>query len=596
MSFLINILIAVIVLAVLGVASYNYIAETLRSLSEKLNLGRFTGGKKNYGALGEIFYQYHHKSAQEWADATIAAGGETLSIAKNQLLEHINGEPASWGAITPEAIKTLAAFEDSDMNTTLRSVLKTCKRIWQKYIISSQCYEAACESIIKLDKDSAINILKEEIEKRPIDNDDITICIINSFKAFPEEEDISSLFTKILVETKETYKTRSHAVNIAESTRSEEEAHKAFIDAIKEFATDTSRVMTNDDSKIFEQLFNLATHSMDEETFDLIVKCCTSPHLSNIAIKSLDLIIKSSIDEFSPENLYMLINLATDEQGQVANTLANVRKLSADEKNLCSYIDHSNKESFDKSSANYENGGKALAIPREVDDVYEKLKDAFKIISSQRQGGHNCGISLTGLADKEKLYLARALAAEKKLSFIYVVYEEIAHSAVASKELLEVVSEHKPCIIYFDDMGSLLGGQHDNFTKNLKQLLADKMVFIIGTINQDADITESGSSSLFAGHAELQALFPQAVQITIYQDAEKNTILKSKLSSLQSGREAEKWESFNILKPSSEMTPFEFEKFLTKYFRASLLVHGKLIEVSEFERLDGLSFPNRGDL
>ncbi len=595
MSFLINILIAIIVLAVLGIASYNYIAEVFKSLSEKLGLDRFIG-KKNYGTLGEIFYQYHHKSAQEWADATIAAGGETVTIAKNQLLEHINGEPASWGAITPEAIKILAEFEDSSISTTLKTVLRTCKRIWQKYVISEQCYEAACESIIKLDKDIAKTILKEEIEKRPLDNNDITICIINSFKVFPEEEDISPLFTKILVETKETYKTRSHAINIAESTRSEEEAHKAFIGAIKEFATDPARVMSSDDIKIFEQLFNLSTHSMDEETFDLIIKCCTTPHLSKIAIKSLDLIIRSSVDEFSPENLYMLINLATDEQGQVANTLANIRKLTAEEKAICFYIDHSNKQPFKKSSANFESQTKTFPIPREVDDAYEKLKDAFRAISSQRQGGHNGGIALTGLADKEKLYLARALAAEKKLSFVYVAYEELAHSAVASKELLEVVSEHKPCLVYLDSIGTLLGGQHDSFTQNLKQLLADKMVFIIGTVGEEADINENGCSVLFTTNTELQSLFPKAVQITACQDSQKNTILTSKLGTLQAGREADKWESFDILKPSSEMTPFEFEKFLTKYFRASLLVHGKLIEVSEFERLDGQNFPNRGDL
>ncbi len=595
MSVLINILIAVIVLAVLGVASYNYIAETLKSLSEKLNLGRFTGGKKNYGALGEIFYQYHHKSATEWAEATIAAGGESVLIAKNKLLEHINGEPASWGAITPEAIKILAEFEDGDINTTLKSVLKTCKRVWQKYVISSQCYEAACESIIKLDTNSAKTILKEEIEKRPLDNDDITICIINSLKVFPEEEDIASLFTKILVETKETYKVRSHAANVAESTRSEEEAHRAFVDAVKEFANDATRVMSVDDIKIFEQLFNLATHKMDVETFDLIIKCCTSPHLSKVAIKSLDMIIKSSVDEFSPENLYMLINLATDALNQVANSLSSIRNLSAEEKNLCFYTDHPKKEPFDKSSANYEAKTKALAIPKEVDDFYDKFKNAFRIISSQRQEGHNGGIALTGTADKEKLYLARAIAADKKLSFIYAAYEEVAHSGVASKELLETVSEHKPCIVYLDNMGSLLGGQHDNFTKNLKQLLADKMVFIIGAINEEADIKENGCSELFTT-TELQSLFPQAVQITACKDSQKNTTLMSKIGMLQAGREADKWEQMNILKPSSDMTPFEFEIFLTKYFRASLLVHGKLIDSSEFEKLDAQTFPNRGDL
>ena len=72
--------------------------------------------------------------------------------------------------------------------------------------------------------------------------------------------------------------------------------------------------------------------------------------------------------------------------------------------------------------------------------------------------------------------------------------------------------------------------------------------------------------------------------------------MTSKLDKLQPGREGEKAEQFNILKPSKDMAPFEFEKFLTKYFRASLLVHGLLIEINEFEKLDAQNFPNRGDL
>ncbi len=595
MSLLINILIAVIVLGVLIVACYNYISETLKSLSEKLNLDRFLGGKKNYGSLGEIFYNYRHKNAQEWADATIAEGGESLMIAKNQLLDHISGEPANWGAITPEAIKIVAAFEDSEMNKTLRIVLKTCKKMWKKYVISEQCYEAACESIIRLDPESAKSILKEEIEKRPIDNENVTICIINSFKAFDEEDDISALFTKIFVESKETYKVRSHAVNIAETTRSKEEAHRAFVDAIKEFAMHPDREMSNDDTKIFEQLFNLATHKMDEETFDLIVKCCTCPHLAKTAIRSLDLIIKSSVDEFSPENLYMLINLATDEQNQIANTLAAVRKLTAEEKSLCFYADPNKIDSFDKSTASYESKTKAFAIPKEINNEFEQAKNALKEIIAKRKDGHNGGILFSGNANNEKLYVARALAADKKLSFIYGAYEDLISSAVAAKEFNDTINDHKPCLIYLDGAAPLLKNSHDSFSKSLKQLLTDKMVYMTSSVSEEADINEEGCSTL-CSNAELKSLLPLAVQISICTEAHKNSVLMNKLGSLQAGREADKWEQFQILKPSSEMSPFEFEKFLTKYFRASLLVHGQLIESSEFEKLDAQNFANRGDL
>ena len=596
MSPLINLLIGAIAIIMLVVASYNYVAATLKSLAERFNLTRFIGGKPNYGTLGEIFYNYHHKSTQDWADAIILEGGKNFTIAKDQLLEHITGEPASWGAITPEAIKILAEFHDSETITALTTILKICKRIWNKYIISKQCYEAACESIIKLDPAMAKTILKEEIEQRPVDNNDITICIINSFKVFAEEEDITQLFTEILVSSKETYKSRSHAANIATSTRSKEEANKIFVESIKGFINDSTRMMSGDDNRIFEQLFNLSTTSMDENSFDLIVTCCTTTHLSTIAIRALDLILPGSITEFSPEHLYMLINLANDEQGQIANTLASIRKLTAEEKKLCFYVDNLKQDVFEKSSGAHETIKKAFAIPEGIESTYNKIEKAFGIIATQKQGTNPGAIALTGKASNEKLYLSRALAAEKKLSFVYGDYEDVVNSSMTTKRFLDEIQEHKPCLVYLDNINSLIRNYPDSFAKNFKQLLTDKSTFIIGATNEEADIAENGCSVLFTVNNELMSLFPQAVQITQPNDEEKGALLDAKLNVLQEGREKEKAEQFHILKPSNEMAPFELEKFFTKYFRASLLVFGQLIEIGEFEKLDAQNFPNRGDL
>lgn len=593
MALAINILITLIGLTAVVALCYNYMNKMFLELAEKYKLSHlFDSSKHNYGALSEIFHEYKHKNIEDWFKATTAQSEEIQTEAITKLIEHIDGSPASWGAITPEAIKVLADFQDTGHLIVLKSVLSTCKKVWDKYTISEQCYEAACRAIIKLGASSSKEILSAELKNKNKGNDDTTICIINSFSEFSEEDNIADLFTQIFADSQSSYKSRSHAINMAESNRPAEEYHKALVDAITTFANDQNRVMSGDDNKIFEQIFNLITKEIDDVTFDLILNCCNSEHIAKVTIKSLEFILKTNANVFSPKQLYMLINISADELQQLVSALATNFNLSPAEKELCLYKDISKDSEFHKSSMAEEVLKKPLIIPNEAKETYEKLKEAFRMKANKKHGG----LALTGLAENEKLYLSRAFAADKHWTFIYGVYEDIANSGSATKQFMESIHKHKPCIIYLDDVSTLVKNTQDPFVKNLKQLLADQMMFVIGTIKEDADIDDEGCSVIFKKSEELKSLFPLAVQITMLQDFQKNLILQAKIGQIQPGRGADTWEQYNIFKPTNNMTAFDFEKYLAKYFRAALLVHGKMIDIAEFEELDAVNFPGRGNL
>jgi hypothetical protein len=120
-------------------------------------------------------------------------------------------------------------------------------------------------------------------------------------------------------------------------------------------------------------------------------------------------------------------------------------------------------------------------------------------------------------------------------------------------------------------------------------------VFLIGSIKEEATINDAGCCSLIAGDEELELIFPKAVEVSKCTDAFKNKILQPKLSLLDSSRGVDSWESFDILKPTADMSPLEYEKYLANYFRASLLVYGKLIHSDEFEKLEQINFEGKSE-
>ena len=589
MGLIINILITLIGITIIVIAFYNYIPYIEKLLREKLKISLFRNSK-DHGVLGQIFYNYNHSDAQAWVDWAKTQEPAIKQEAIDQLIAHVDNIPATWGSVTPEAIKALAQFEEREHMTIMKSVLKACKKFWKKYKISEACYEAALIGMVYISTESAKNFLEEEIEE--VEEEVQAMSIVNTLKEFPEEEDIKPLFIKLLSNQKLSFKARNYGINVAQKIN-EEEAHLAFIETVN-VLLESKKNLSDDDIKIFETLLNMATQNVDEDAFNVLLKACLHEDLSKTSIKSVEQILRSNIEEFSPEQLYTLINIKTDVNGTLTNTLCDINKLSPDEKMLCRYKDFDLQFPFKKAPVATETKTSALELPQCLSASYENFMELIKRRSLERQAGSSGGLLLTGYTDTEKLCLARVAASERKWHFIYTAVEDAIASGSTAKSMLDAINGHKPCILYLDNIDVLLKHLDNPFTKQLRMLANDPLITIVGTLKDDVDIAENGLCVLFTQNQEIQEIFPIAIDIGTMTEGARSTIFHGKLDILNADKDIKDVDQLGILSSTDDMTPFEFEKYLVKYFRSSILVSNKLIERSAFEKLDSISFEGRG--
>ncbi len=593
MSGMIDLVIALIIITVIAGAIYYYLPQIDKLLQEKLNISLF---RSQYtGPLADIFLYYNHKDSLAWSEWIKTQETRIQEDAIQKLIDHIEASPTSWGSITPEAIRGLARFNIRGHITILKGVLGAARKMWSKFKTCAPCYEEACKGMIEIHAESAKNILNDELEQKISNDEEKVTCIVNALKGIPETIDINPIFVKILTDGSNSFKVRSLAVSAAQS-RSASEAHQIFIETLDSFINNPGGNFMGDDTRIFENLLNMVTQDIDEETFDIILSACNSMNFSVTTINALNLILKSSYSEFTPQQLYMLSHLENDTKQSIPKTLSEIFSLSDGEFELLKIPDVNKDYPFKKAPVVEENcnDAKLMEVPSIVGSFYEDLKDILKKRSVSKQNGISGGILLTGYTDSEKLFLSRAIATEKRWSFIYAAYEDLVSSTANLKTLQDSINSNKPCIVYIDEVESFFSDADPNTGKILKQLATDHMVFLIGTARDEADINEEGCSVMVAGNEELEAIFPEAMEITYCSEAFKNKVLNSKLAILEA-RDHENIESYDINGPTNEMSPFEYEKYLSKYLRASLLVHGCLIESTEFEKLDAINFEGRLD-
>ena len=101
-----------------------------------------------------------------------------------------------------------------------------------------------------------------------------------------------------------------------------------------------------------------------------------------------------------------------------------------------------------------------------IDDVKEEIEEVISMLvdsSKFKKSGAKVfkGILLEGKPGTGKTMLARAIAGESKINFIYVTGAELETQIVGGsskniKELFKFASKNQPCIIFIDEIDSLI--------------------------------------------------------------------------------------------------------------------------------------------
>lgn len=578
---IINILITLIGFTVVVMIGIFYYPQIEKLLEEKLQL-RLSTASENHGVLAEIFYKYNHKNSHAWTEWIRTQDNEDQNCAIELLVNHIEMDPGSWGGITYEAILALGSFDSQEFIDYLKSLLVRCKKFWKKYKICEKCYEAGLISAIKISEEEAIKIFAEEINKLSMESQ--ADPIIKAMQEFSEEADLGPLIISILRNERISYKSKREILNFI-TIKSEEKAHKIIVEAC-DLYLNKKNTFQLDELKLIDDFLQAIMNNLDDEGFRVILKCCNNLHTTATGVRLSEKNIKMNPDLFSPEQIYNLMFTQFDKNDIIEITLADQKTLSTEEKKLIQCNDMERQFAFSKGPMVEEELTTTIVIPPMAEDLFDNFKISSKQASMSQQGAG--GLLLTGDCDFEKLTFVRALASERKWRFFYASVEDMLGSSSTStlRSLMERMAVSKPCLVFLDGVEILLQKSNEDLSRNFIQALADPMITLLGATSLNLEINEDASYILPEENELTEALFPKAFAINHLDEPEKNIILGSMLTKLEVHREHQNHEQYKILDPTKDMGIFEFDLYLSKYFKASLLTSGKLIDSKEFLELE----------
>lgn len=580
MSLTTLIILIIIFLVLIIIIFYNKVVNLATYFLQILNLTSLVSSEPET-ALSSIFYLYDHSDIKAWRQWVANQDDKTQKAAIEMLLLHINGNPGSWGLISPMAIKSLDVFVNQEnksgkaktLISQLEETLKICKKIWTKFIIAKTMYQATWETIITMDEALAKNLITKELDVNLKDKDAnpaISASLVSSFTSFDQDTDISDLFCKVLNNLKQDYKVKEQALKIMEESRTEEETFKTITMTLNHLAEHCNEKPNEDDNKIITGLLNIASKNIDDTIIKLILKICQNQYLSISCIQALEIIISNHPELFNPVTLYALISIENREIHRIIRVLAKIFHLNPVEVKLCSQ-DLKNTTEFKTSLLATEKLSELI--------VTDELQGLYKIVNNVIKTSNKSEISLmTGEGEFDKLYLARAVAAENKWTFLYAQYRDLESSEIAFGNLREKIRDNKPLLVYISQAGPMLESIDTAFLNKIKNISIDSRIkVIVSCLNSNTELNLD---------PKLKPYFCSTIfNLNKIEMEDKITIFKAKLDKIQAKNKAGAFDMDEIIGSLNDHSRLEFEIELIQYFKAGLLTQGKIIELGTFKEL-----------
>lgn len=580
MSLSLTIISITIVLVVIFVAGFHQIVSTVHFLAKFFHLGRFFDFSPA-NSLSSIFYLYDHNDIKGWRQWISKQDLETQEAAIALLITHLEKDPGTWGLISPQAIRALAVFAEdrndprgAKLVKKITTMIDTCKKIWDKYIVTDKIYQACWEALIEIDTELAQTLILKELENHK-DNYEINTSMVKSFALFEQDLDISAILCTILTDPREAFKVKKQVLEIMAEERSEEETNKTITETLENI-TQSEYANTNDDTdKLFTGLLSLLGDNLDDNIIQLVIQVCQHKHLGKFAIDSLASVITEQPDLFDPETLYLLTEIEHAEIANVFQAIAKNFALNTAEIRLCLNDDLPVYIPFKVKLLAHESI-KELPITAAMNELYEQTKTAFT--EAERQ----TVLLMSGSAELDKLHFARAIAAENQWTFLYAQYQDLHSSDIVFNDFHDKIQALRPILVYISEIDSLLQSSDVDFMNKIKKLANDSRTKFIMTSNKEAAelvIPEKLKPYFSTSTCDI----PQLRQIG------KASIFKNKLEKIQQKNQSVNFNMENIIGSIRANSRLEYDAALVKYFKAGLLTEGKVIELKRFEELEAIA-------
>ncbi len=589
-----NTIIWTILFAVIGILIIYVEMENRKSLDDDDDNPQAKKNSKFINStLAKIFYLYDHGSEKEWLAWIMTKDYETQKLACNYITNHLEDKPKHWGYITLEALECLKEFKSFHVDHHIGKFLNETSRLWGEYKSIPNYYQKAASVLAYINESYALNIFRDEFLKasNTFANTEKKKIIINTLIEMNGSG--VPMLAGIITNQNENIEIRTYAFHQMPKL-SKPSQKKLIIEAIKQLITEYSNPsmkLTTEELLIIEDLFkNVLIFITTNEVFNILNQASQLEQLHEHVINQIVIYLSNSEVEVKEEELYAFSRLADNSKNSLKKALAKRQGLNETELNEIILVRTS--PNISESKLIHSNIHQdALHI---FDGILSNVNAIHELLNTSNPecNKNTGGLLLTGDANLEKIYYAKALAKRQDWHFDYINCLRIKDSTSFQEAVKTIDNLRKPYLLYLNNPQALLE-QGEKAETELKQDLlkileencSDTKAHIIGNVAVQKDFMDFTIKEIYEKLQNL--LFAQEVEVNSPDESSKMKILEGLLKHISMEHFENRIELCNeMLELGKTLNLIEFAFFCVEAFKTMLLVYGKNVPHYEIERLE----------
>lgn len=562
-------------------------------------------GSKSKGKQSKmtLFYRYGHESVRDWIEWMKSKDEITKNVAFNQLADYMREPQPDNDLLTQEAINALAELGRPELADILVEVVSVVRKNWPLYKDSYGFYEKAAKLLMSIcppkAKELFINEIKT-IKNRP-GMEKIQLNLLEALLMLPpSDRDVTEILVEIISGSIYKLELRRQAINLL-TDRELDEKRTIFNKVLSELIASSARYVDNDDIKVMELLLPQALECVsdenDRELWNLLIEGTKKGSFSDLIATILSKFMADKQNVMSKEQIMEIYRIKGPYAEDFRKSLSERFKLSEEEKSIIEEPNLLERIPRPKDIISIDTSERELAIPQALFQLSNDLRNL--IYETEKK----CIHIIPGVGEFEKYFLTRAIAKRDKKNFIYVKMKSIfslddqsnKSASAAVRTFNRTIRENKPCIVFFEDIATLLTGTRQPSSKNFTQiqmfleiigeLIQLPTVFFVSTVPFPmAELFEQGLNlKEVLEEIPQKGLFLSApIEIGMCTDKEKEDIFNHYDLKIRPDRPRQITFA-NIAAATNGFSMIEYLSYLNKYFKTSLLIFGELISLIEFE-------------
>ncbi len=539
----------------------------------------------------EVFLSYDHSDVDEWAQWMSNQDQHTQELAFNKLAEYLQKPIRELGVIVTEVMRALVLLRHPFAFNLLVDFVNLLRPSWTTNSSSEFFYDSALRALVAISPEQAQPVLLRELQElsamEAVENQ--KEIVIRAATGLVMNDELADILGTMLLE--QTHKLETRKVIVAQlDLRTPAERKLFLVKSFSKYVTEFSiNQISFEQSQIFRSLFDRVRPFIaagDKELWLSLIQLMRVRHLQMDMIDLMSNLISDSSVGLKPWQLLGLVRLPGEIRKRFSEAICKRFYMSDFEKVVIEEPILSDEYPFDTNVTVVEKMKRHMFVPEFMD--YWAAAFSTILIRKRNPKSEN-GAPIVSMAiiagngESEKLYLARATAANTNRSFVYIDAQRILAFPEKLSELQKVILNARPCIVYVgqvEETLQALTSARDNtkvkdFIYTLKKLSANPNVSIIASVSYNEIEAKRRHGTMFSIAYELN----EADKL-IREDVFRNYQMR-----LLERRAAKSIDVPKLLEVFSKYNTIQFASALHRYIKVSLLSFGQIVPFGDYEKL-----------